>query len=116
MPSVNKVILVGRVGSPPETRILESGQMVTRFSVATDRSWTNSEGERQKVTDWTRVETRSRLAEVCGEYLDTGRLVYVEGRLQVDVRGQGDDRRYYPKVVACDVQFLDKPPRAQAQD
>ena len=107
--SVNKVILVGRLGKPPEVKMLESGQVVTRFSVATDRSWTDAEGERQEATDWHRVETWGRLAEVCGEYLDTGRLVYVEGRLQTDVRGEGDDRRYYPKIVASSVQFLDRP-------
>jgi len=111
--SVNKVILVGRLGKPPEVRPLKSGQVATRFSVATDRWTKDAEGKRRKIADWHRVETWGRLAEVCSEYLDAGRLVYIEGRLQTDVVGEGDERRYYPKVVAYDVQFLDRPPQRE---
>jgi single-strand DNA-binding protein len=80
--SVNKVILVGRLGKDPETRFTGSGQAVCNFSLATDSSFKDRSGERQKRTEWHRIVVWSKLAEICQQYLKKGMLVYIEGRIQ----------------------------------
>jgi len=80
--SVNKVILVGRLGRDPETRYTGSGQAVANFSVATDESYKDRNGERQKRTEWHRITAWGKLAEICQQYLKKGTMVYIEGRIQ----------------------------------
>ena len=81
---VNKVILVGRLGKDPETNYTQSGQGLCKFSVATDESWKDRNGERQKRTEWHNCVVWGKLAEICQQYLKKGALVYVEGRIQTD--------------------------------
>jgi len=81
---VNKVILVGRLGKDPETNYTQSGQGLCKFSVATDESWKDRNGERQKRTEWHNCVVWGKLAEICQHYLKKGALVYVEGRIQTD--------------------------------
>jgi single-strand DNA-binding protein len=88
--SVNKVILVGRLGRDPETRYTSGGQAVTNFTLATDESFKSRSGERQKRTEWHRVVLWGKLAEIAQQYLKKGMLVYVEGRLQTR---QWEDKR-----------------------
>ena len=107
MASVNKVILVGRLGRDPELRYTQSGQAVANFSLATNESWTNRDGERQERTEWHRIVVWRRLGEICGEYHSKGRQVYVEGRLQTrDWEDRDGNKRYTTEIVATDVQFL----------
>jgi single-strand DNA-binding protein len=80
--SVNKVILVGRLGKDPETRFTGSGQAVCNFSMATDESFRDRSGERQKRTEWHRIVLWGKLAEIAQQYLKKGMLVYIEGRIQ----------------------------------
>lgn len=80
--SVNKVILVGRLGRDPETRFTGTGQAVANFSVATDETYKDKNGERQKRTEWHRVTVWGKLAEICQQYLKKGTMVYIEGRIQ----------------------------------
>lgn len=80
--SVNKVILVGRLGRDPETRYTGGGQAVANFSVATDESYKDKNGERQKRTEWHRITAWGKLAEICQQYLKKGTMVYIEGRIQ----------------------------------
>jgi len=80
--SVNKVILIGRLGTDPELRYFDSGKALCNFSLATNRSWKDRNGESQERTDWHRIVTWSRLAENCSKYLEKGRKVFVEGRLE----------------------------------
>ncbi len=87
--SVNKVILVGRLGRDPETRYTSAGQAVCNFSLATDEVYRDRNGERQKRTEWHRIVLWSKLAEIAQQYLKKGTLVYVEGRIQ---SRQWDDR------------------------
>ena len=82
MAGVNKVILIGRLGGDPELRYTNSGSAVANFSLATSVNWVNKSGEREERTDWHRVVAFGRLGEICGEYLNKGKQVYVEGRLQ----------------------------------
>ncbi|HXW62150.1 MAG TPA: single-stranded DNA-binding protein [Candidatus Acidoferrales bacterium] len=88
--SVNKVILVGRLGRDPETRYTSGGQAVANFTLATDESFKSRSGERQKRTEWHRIVLWGKLAEIAQQYLKKGMLVYVEGRLQTR---QWEDKR-----------------------
>jgi len=80
--SVNKVILVGRLGRDPETRFTSAGQAVCNFSVATDETYKDRNGERQKRTEWHKIVVWGRQAEIAQQYLKKGSLVYLEGRIQ----------------------------------
>ena len=80
--SVNKVTLIGRLGRDPELKYTASGTAYCRFSMATDDSWTDrSSGERQERTEWHNIVAWERLAEICGQYLAKGRMVYIEGSI-----------------------------------
>jgi single-strand DNA-binding protein len=80
--SVNKVILVGRLGRDPETRYTGAGQAVCNFSLATDESYRDRNGERQKRTEWHKIVVWGKQAEIAQQYLKKGSLIYVEGRIQ----------------------------------
>ncbi|MEZ4705082.1 MAG: single-stranded DNA-binding protein [Bdellovibrionota bacterium] len=105
--SVNKVILVGRLGADPEMRYTQSGTPVTTLSVATNEYWKNKEGQKEEKTEWHRVVLWSRLAELASQYLTKGRQVYLEGKIQTrswdDKDGQ---KRYTTEVVGTSMQFL----------
>src|SRR3974377_1308283 len=87
--SINKVILVGRLGRDPETRYTSGGQAVANFSVATDESYKDRAGERQKRTEWHRIVVWGKQAEIAQQYLRKGSLIFLEGRIQTR---QWDDR------------------------
>ncbi|HTP69198.1 MAG TPA: single-stranded DNA-binding protein [Dongiaceae bacterium] len=80
--SVNKVILVGRLGRDPETRYTSGGQAVANFSVATDESYKDRNGERQKRTEWHKIVVWGKQAEIAQQYLKKGSLVFIDGRIQ----------------------------------
>lgn len=88
--SVNKAILVGRLGRDPETRYTSGGQAVANFTLATDESYKDRSGERQKRTEWHRIVLWGKLAEIAQQYLKKGMLVYIEGRIQTR---QWEDKR-----------------------
>ncbi|HWF37779.1 MAG TPA: single-stranded DNA-binding protein [Candidatus Acidoferrales bacterium] len=88
--SVNKAILVGRLGRDPETRYTSGGQAVANFTMATDETFKDRSGERQKRTEWHRVVLWGKLAEIAQQYLKKGTLVYIEGRIQTR---QWEDKR-----------------------
>jgi single-strand DNA-binding protein len=80
--SVNKVILVGRLGRDPETRYTGGGQAVANFSLATDESYKDRNGERQKRTEWHKIVVWGKQAEIAQQYLKKGSLIFIEGRIQ----------------------------------
>lgn len=80
--SVNKVILVGRLGRDPEVRYMPSGDAVANFSVATDEQWRDRNGERQSRTEWHNITLFGKLGEIAGQYLKKGSQVFIEGRIQ----------------------------------
>lgn len=105
--SVNKVILIGRLGQNPEVRYTPSGAAVANFSVATNESWTDKSGQKQERTEWHKVVVWGKLAELCNQYLQKGRQVYLEGRLQTRQWQDKDGQtRYTTEVQAQTVQFL----------
>lgn len=108
MASVNKVILVGNLGSDPEVRATAGGQCVANFSIATNERWTNKKtGQPEERTEWHKIVVWGRLAELSRDYLSKGRTVYIEGRLQT--RKWEDKQgvvKYTTEVVAQVMQFL----------
>jgi single-strand DNA-binding protein len=105
--SVNKVILVGRLGRDPETRYTGGGQAVANFSVATDESYKDKNGERQKRTEWHKIVVWGKQAEIAQQYLKKGSLVFIEGRIQSrewqDKEGQ---KRTSFEIVASNFRML----------
>ena len=106
---LNKVTLIGRLGSDPEVRYMPSGGAVANISVATSARWKDKQtGERKESTEWHRVVFFNRLAEIVGEYLRKGSQVYIEGRLQTRKwQGQDGQDRYTTEIIAAEMHMLD---------
>src|SRR5881392_2033426 len=105
--SVNKVLLIGRLGSDPEIRYTPSGAAVANFSVATNEVWNDKQGQKQERTEWHRVVVWGKLAELCNQYLQKGREAYLEGRLQTrQWQDKDGNTKYTTEVHAQTVQFL----------
>ena len=98
--SVNKAILVGRLGRDPETRYTSGGQAVANFTLATDETFKDRAGERQKRTEWHRIVLWGKLAEITQQYLKKGMLVYIEGRIQTR---QWEDKRDGQKRTTTEI-------------
>ena len=108
MPALNRVQLIGRLGKDPESKFTPTGKKVAHFSLAVSQRW-NTKGEMKEYTEWVNIEAWGRLGEVCQEYLQKGSLVYLEGRLKTDkYEDKEGETKYYTKVVALSIQFLDK--------
>lgn len=115
--SINKVIIVGRLGRDPELKYTPSGMAVCTFSVATSERWKDKDGKDQERTEWHRIVVWSKLAELCNQYLSQGKQVFIEGQLQTrswdDKEGQ---KRYVTEIIAKSVQFLgDRPESGEAK-
>jgi single-strand DNA-binding protein len=110
MPALNRVQLIGNLGKDPEVRFTPSGKKYCTFSLAVNRYWKDSEGEPKEATDWFNIEARGRLGEICEQYLGKGRLVFLEGRLQTNRYEHEGETRYFTKVVASQMQMLDRRP------
>ena len=108
MPSLNKVLLIGRLGQDPKLNYLQNGTPVASLSLATDESYKDKNGNKVERTEWHRVVVWGKQAEFCANYLSKGRLVFVEGKLQTrkwqDRQGQD---RYTTEIVAARIQALD---------
>jgi len=105
---VNKVILIGNIGSDPEVKYTASGVPVANFSLATTETWADKNGQRQERTEWHRLVLWRKLAEIAGQYLKKGSKIYVEGKLQTrSWDDQSGQKRYTTEVVVNDMQMLD---------
>lgn len=105
MASVNKVLLIGYLGKDPEVRYLPSGTAVCNFTVATTEKWKDGDEVKEK-TEWSRCSAFGKTAELCGEYLHKGSLVYLEGKLDTR-KYQKDGQDHYATQIRIDrVQFL----------
>jgi single-strand DNA-binding protein len=105
--SVNKVILIGRLGKDPETRYMPNGEAVTNATLATSENWKDKSGVKQEKTEWHNLVFYRRLAEVAGEYLKKGSMIYVEGKLQTrkwqDKEGKD---RYTTDIIVNEMTML----------
>lgn len=105
--SVNKVILLGRLGQDPELKYTPGGAAVCNFSLATTEAWTDKSGQKQEKTEWHRVVVWGKLAELCNQYLAKGRQAFLEGRLQTRSWDDKDgNKRYTTEILASTVQFI----------
>jgi single-strand DNA-binding protein len=110
MPALNRVQLIGYLGKDPESKYTPTGKRVAQFSVAISNRWKSREGDAKEYTEWVNIEAWGRLGEICQEYLKKGSLIFVEGRLKTDRYEEKGENRYFTKVVALSLQFLDRKP------
>jgi single-strand DNA-binding protein len=114
MPSLNRVQLIGRLGKDPESRFTPTGKKVTSFSLAVGQRWKGADGKVKEQTEWFNIEAWGRIAEICQQYLQKGRLVFIEGRLKTDRYEDKGETKYFTKVVATSMQMLEK--KAEEED
>lgn len=115
MSSVNKVIIIGHLGKAPEVKYTPSGDAIANVTVATSENWKDKNGEKQERTEWHRVVFYRKLAEIVGEYLDKGSLVYIEGKLQTR-KWQNKDGvdQYTTEIIADKMQMLGSKPQGES--
>lgn len=105
--TINKVILIGRLGADPDVRYTPDGSPIVKFSMATDERVRGADGNWEDKPEWHRIVVFGKLAENCGTYLNKGKLVYVEGRIQTrQWEDQQGVKRYMTEIVAREVKFL----------
>ena len=105
--SVNKAILIGHLGKDPEVRYMPSGEAVANVTLATSETWKDKSGVKQEKTEWHNIVFFKRLAEIVGEYLKKGSLIYVEGRITTEKWTDKEGRdRYTTKIVANEMKML----------
>ena len=110
MAGLNKMTVIGNLGTDPEMRYTPNGRAVTSFRIAVTLSYTSADGERQSDTEWFSVVAWNQLAELCNQYLSKGRKAYVDGRLRSNTwTGQDGQSRHTNEIVADRVVFLDRP-------
>ncbi len=114
--SINKVIIVGRLGKDPELKYTPSGAAVCNFTVATSESWADKSGQKQEKTEWHRIVVWGKLGELCNQYLSKGRQVFVEGKIQTrSWEDQSGQKKYLTEVNGTNVQFLGEARQGQAR-
>jgi len=102
-------MIIGNMTRDPEVKTTPSGQNVASFSVATNRVWTNQQGQKQEAVEYHNIVAWGKLAEICGQYLNKGKKVYIEGRIQTrDWQGQDGVKRYKTEIVAENMIMLDR--------
>ncbi|MBI1910748.1 MAG: single-stranded DNA-binding protein [Deltaproteobacteria bacterium] len=107
MAGVNKVILVGNLGADPEIRYTPNGTAVANFRIATSETRANKDGQKETKTEWHRIVTFGKLAEICGEYLSKGKQVYIEGKIQTRSWDDRDgNKKYTTEILANTMQML----------
>jgi len=111
MASLNRVMLIGRLGRDPDIRYTQSGNAVVNFSIATTERWKDRQGERQERTEWHDIVAWDHLADLVQTHLKKGSQIYVEGRLQTrNWEDKQGERHYRTEVVLTNMQFLDSRP------
>ena len=112
---VNKVLLIGRLGKDPEVRFTSGGQSVANFSLATDESYKDKEGNKQKRTTWHQVCVWGKQAEIAQKFLRKGSLIYLEGRLSNREWEKNGTKQRATEIVADNFRMLEKSPNAPAE-
>ena len=114
---VNRVLLIGRLGADPEVRYTPDGTMVVNFRIATEETYKNKQGEKVSKTEWHRIVVFGRLAEICGNYLGKGRLVFIEGKLQTRTWDDKEgNKRSMTEILASNMQMLESKGQGRGQD
>ena len=113
MPALNRVQLIGRLGRDPDSHFTPTGKKVTQFTLAVNNQWNGEDGEPREYTEWVQVEAWGRLAETCQGYLRKGSLLYLEGRMKTNKYEVNGEPRYFTKVIASSLEFLDGRPSGE---
>ena len=109
MVGLNKIMVIGNVGTDPEMRYTPNGNPVTSFRLASSRGYTSADGERKQDTEWFTIVAWNQLGEQCNQYLSKGRRAYVEGRIRSNSwEGQDGKARFSNEIIADRVLFLDR--------
>lgn len=112
---LNRVMLIGRVASDPESRTTPQGSNVCSFRIATNYSWTDQAGQKQEKAEFHQIVMWRRLAEIAAQYVKKGSKIYVDGRLQTrDWEGQDGIKRYRTEIIAENMIMLDRPPMTES--
>lgn len=104
---VNQVILIGRLGADPEVKYTPGGSMVVNFRMATGEVYKSKNGEKVAKTEWHRIVVWGKLAEICGNYLTKGSLVYITGKLQTRTWDKDGEKRSATEILAQEMKMLD---------
>jgi single-strand DNA-binding protein len=108
--NLNKAIIIGRLTRDPEMRTTPTGQQVTSFGMATNRTWNDASGNRQEKTEFHNIVAWGKLAEICGQYLTKGQEIYIEGRIETrNWEGQDGIRRTRTEIIAENMQMGQRP-------
>jgi len=108
----NRVVLIGHLGANPETKQLENGKSMTRFSLATTDSYKNDKGEKVSETQWHNLVAWGKVAEIAGKFLEKGKEVAVEGKLVTsDYKDKDGVKRYVTEIVVNDLLLIGPPPK-----
>ncbi len=114
---LNKVMIIGDLGRDPEMKYTSSGKSITTFSVATNRSWVTSSGDRKTETEWFRVVAWGSLAEICYKHLSKSQKVYIEGRLQTHTwEDENNNKHSNVEIVAKEMIILNRKNRSSNED
>ncbi|MCD6213500.1 MAG: single-stranded DNA-binding protein [Candidatus Desulfofervidus sp.] len=117
MAAINKVILIGHLGADPELRYTPNGTPVANFRVATTERWINKQGERMESTEWHRIVAWGKLGEFCGQYLNKGKQIYIEGRLRTRSWEDRDGKKQWTtEIIAQRLQLLGKPEKPSEEE
>lgn len=115
--SVNKVLLLGRLGQNPEVRYTEGGAAVANFTVATSEKWSDKSGAKKESVEWHKIVVWGKLAELCSQYLEKGRQVFLEGKIQTRQWQDKDGQtKYTTEIHAQTVQFIDSRGSTQSEE
>jgi len=107
MAGVNRVTIIGRLGKDPESKTFQDGSTVCNFSVATSEEWRDKgTGEKKQRTEWHRITAYRKMGEICAQYLEKGKLVYIEGKLQTREYEKDGQKHYVTEIIASDMQML----------
>ena len=115
--SLNKVQLIGNLGKDPELKYTSAGVAVATFSIATSDSWKDQEGNTQERTEWHNIVAWRKLAEICGNFLSKGKLIFVDGRIRTQSwEDKEGNKRYTTEIVAANMQMLDSKGQGKGQE
>lgn len=115
MAGINKAIIIGRVGKDPEVNYTPSGHAVAKFSVATSEKYKDSSGNTIENTEWHNIVAWRKLAEIIGQYVHKGDMIYIEGKLKTESWEKDGVKHYRTNIEAKDVQFLGGKKQEQGQ-
>lgn len=116
MASLNKVILIGHLGADPEVRELTNGSTVVNFSIATNESYTDKNGQKQESTEWHRIELWDNQAKIAAQYLKKGMQIYVEGKIRTESWDENGVKKYATKIRGLSFLMLGSPTSSSVSD